>query len=136
MTKTAQSVEEMISLGESMARDLTGGEVIALVGDLGAGKTHLCKGIVAGLESEDQVTSPTFALVNEYHGGRLSVFHFDFYRMESVEDVVAIGWEEYLDSDGIIVVEWADKFPECLPEETLWCRFSIRESDDREIEIG
>ena len=133
--KTAQNEREMIALAFDIAGDLQGGETLALVGDLGAGKTHFCKGLVAGLESDELVTSPTFSLVNEYRNGRLPVFHFDFYRMESINELESIGWEEYLDEDGILLVEWADKFPESLPGETVWYRFAINKDQSRTIAI-
>lgn len=128
MIIVAQNEEEMIARGEEFAQDLQAGQVIGLIGDLGAGKTHFCKGVVAGLGGEDDVTSPTFSLVNEYRSGRIPVFHFDFYRMDSVDELETIAWEEYLfEESGVLLVEWADKFPESLPEETLWCRFSTNE---------
>lgn len=114
----AASEAEMISAGRSLAGELAAGDVIALNGSLGAGKTHFTKGIVEGLGSGDDVTSPTFALVNEYRSGRIPVFHFDFYRLESSDEVIRIGWDDYLDEDGILLVEWADRFPELLPAET------------------
>jgi tRNA threonylcarbamoyladenosine biosynthesis protein TsaE len=106
---------------------------VALCGQLGAGKTHFSKGIVAGLGASEAVTSPTFSLVNEYRSGRLRVFHFDFYRLEEASELVAIGWDDYLEEDGVVIVEWADKFPELLPEETIWLDLSIRENGVHEI---
>ncbi len=113
----------MMTLGREIAASLDAGSVVALVGGLGAGKTHLTKGLAAGLGSDSVVTSPTFSLAHEYQGGRLSLFHFDFYRMESEDEVLAIGWDEYLDAAdeaGVIVVEWPHKFPDLLPAHTLW----------------
>ena len=135
MTWAVRSEEEMIALGRDISQALEGNETIGLVGDLGAGKTHFCKGIVEGLGSSDDVTSPTFSLVNEYQGGSVPVYHFDFYRMDSIDEVLQIGWEEYLDSPGVVLVEWADKFPECLPDEAKWCRFSVMEQDTRSVEM-
>ncbi len=129
----AHTEAEMIDLGRSITTDLSAGDIVALVGDLGAGKTHFTKGIVEGLGCDADVTSPTFALVNEYHGGKLPVYHFDFYRLDSIEELDQIGWEEYLDSDGILVVEWADKYPEALLDHTSWYRFSA-DGDTRTIE--
>ena len=126
----------MVSLGVEFASTLESGSVLGLIGDLGAGKTHFSKGIVEGLDSDDLVTSPTFSLVNEYRGGRLPVFHFDFYRMESIDELESVGWEEYLDQEGVLLVEWADKFPDSLPDGTIWCRFSVNEKTGaRAIEI-
>jgi tRNA threonylcarbamoyladenosine biosynthesis protein TsaE len=101
------------------------GAVIALTGGLGAGKTHWTKGFVAGIGSAADVTSPTFGLLHEYRGGRLPVFHLDFYRLESAAELVALGWDELMEEDGVIVAEWADKFPELLPEGTEWLDFKV-----------
>ncbi len=125
--------EEMIRYGETFSKELAAGDVVALSGDLGAGKTHFCKGVAAGLGSQAAVTSPTFSLVQEYGGGRCRVFHFDFYRLETPEELLGIGWEEYLEEDGVILVEWAEKFVDFLPEETRWLRFERQEGGSRQI---
>ena len=109
-----------MAAGERLAAGLGTGAVVALTGGLGAGKTHFTKGLVRGLGGTEEVTSPTFTLVHEYRGGRLPVFHFDFYRMETAGEVLGIGWDEYLDSGGVCVVEWADRFPHLLPAGTEW----------------
>lgn len=125
---------EMIALGAEMAAALEPGDVLALAGQLGAGKTHFSKGVVAGLGGDAAaVTSPTFTLVHEYPGTRLPVFHFDFYRMDAPEEALAIGWDEYLDSGGVVLVEWADKFPGLLPDETRWWRFEILDDGGRAV---
>jgi tRNA threonylcarbamoyladenosine biosynthesis protein TsaE len=100
---------------------------------LGAGKTHWTKGLVAGMGSTAEVTSPTFALVHEYPGGRVPVFHLDFYRLENAREIIALGWDEYLEAGGVIVAEWADKFPELLPPGTLWRIFSIGTDGSRTV---
>jgi len=132
MEGIAKSPEEMEALGRAAAAEVASGSVIALVGGLGAGKTHWTKGFAAGLGSAAEVTSPTFGLVHEYSGGRLEVFHFDFYRLDSADELLALGWDEYLEADGAIIAEWGDKFPELLPADTVWLRFAI-ESDGRRI---
>ena len=121
------SPEAMIALGRELASGLEAGSVIALQGGLGAGKTHFTKGLAAGLaeaadsnEASMEVTSPTFSLVHEYRGGRLPLYHFDFYRMSSEHEVLRIGWDEYTDAEGVIVVEWPDKFPRLIPAEVFW----------------
>jgi len=124
----AGSESEMIGAGAKLAAGLDAGDVIALNGQLGAGKTHFSKGIVAGLGANDEVTSPTFSLVQEYLGGRLPVFHFDFYRLNDVSELLRLGWDEYLDEDGVLLVEWADKFPDVLPDGTRW--FDLTIADD------
>jgi len=109
-----------LAAGAELAAELRAGDVIALTGGLGAGKTHFTKGLVRGLGGGDEVTSPTFTLVQDYRDGRLPVFHFDFYRMETPEEVIAMGWDEYLEAGGVCVVEWADRFPALLPAGTQW----------------
>jgi tRNA threonylcarbamoyladenosine biosynthesis protein TsaE len=109
-----------MAAGERLAARLGAGDVVALTGGLGAGKTHLTKGIVRGLDGGDDVTSPTFSLVHEYTRGRLPVFHFDLYRIDSERDAIAIGWDEYLEAGGVCIVEWADRFPALLPSHAQW----------------
>ena len=120
-------------LGRTAAANVSPGSTIALVGGLGAGKTHWTKGFVAALGSSAEVTSPTFGLVHEYPGGKFQVFHFDFYRLSSLDELVALGWDEYLDANGIIIAEWGDKFPELLPPETLWIYFTIQADGSRSL---
>ncbi len=114
------TVEETHRVARSLAADLRAGDVIALTGTLGAGKTHFSQGLVAGLGSEAAVTSPTFGIVHEYPDGRLPVCHFDFYRLEGDEELLELGWDDYLDRDGVVIVEWADRFPSFLPSHTQW----------------
>ncbi|MEI6607959.1 MAG: tRNA (adenosine(37)-N6)-threonylcarbamoyltransferase complex ATPase subunit type 1 TsaE [Verrucomicrobiota bacterium] len=123
----------MTRLGHAAAAAVSADSVIALVGGLGAGKTHWTKGLVAALGCPQVVTSPTFSLVHEYRGGSLDVFHFDFYRLENATDVLAIGWDEYLEAGGLVVVEWADKFPELLPPNTIWLHFSVEADASRTV---
>src|SRR5690554_5903043 len=105
---TPEAMEELGRLAASQGKD---GMVIALVGGLGAGKTHWTKGFVKGIGSDAEVTSPTFGLVHEYSGGRLPVYHLDLYRLDSPEELIALGWDEYLEHEGVIIVEWGDKYP-------------------------
>lgn len=128
--RRVESPDAMIALGQELALGLSSGSVLALQGGLGAGKTHFTKGVAAGLGCSGEVTSPTFTLVHEYSGGRLPLFHFDFYRMETESEVLRIGWDEYLDEAGAVVVEWPDKFPGLLPPETIWLEF-IHEGESR-----
>jgi len=123
----------MEALGRLAADRAHAGTVFALVGDLGAGKTHWTKGLAAALGSAGEVTSPTFALAHEYRGGRLPVFHFDFYRISTEDELLALGWDEYLEQDAVIVAEWADKFPRCLPEEAIWLEFRLLADGSREV---
>jgi tRNA threonylcarbamoyladenosine biosynthesis protein TsaE len=109
------SVEATQAFGESWAKDLTGGEIFALHGVLGAGKTQLVKGLARGLGYTGDVTSPTFTIVHEYRGGRLPVYHLDLYRLKNETDGIDIGIEEYLPSDGVTVIEWPDRLASILP---------------------
>jgi tRNA threonylcarbamoyladenosine biosynthesis protein TsaE len=130
----SQSADETIAFGHSLAGSLRRGDVLALCGDLGAGKTHFVKGLAAGLGAGDVVTSPTFTLIHEYIGGRLPLYHFDFYRLESEAEALRIGLDEYLDGDGVCAIEWAERFQAVLPENTRWFRFSHSPGEARSIE--
>jgi len=133
MTRLADA-NETIAWGRALAGALRAGDVIALTGTLGAGKTHATKGIVAGLGSTVEVSSPTFTLVHEYPGSDLAAFHFDFYRLNASQEVLNIGWDDYLEGGGVVIVEWADKFPELMPAGTRWFRFEILSDDTRGVE--
>ena len=109
-TFISHSPEETQALGEEWGRAATPGLVIGLSGDLGAGKTQLAKGIARGLGITARVHSPTFTLVHEYTGGRLPMFHVDLYRLETREQIIAAGIEEYFQPDGITVIEWAERW--------------------------
>ena len=132
----AESTEAMENLGREASAMVKPGSFIALVGGLGAGKTHWTKGFAAGVGSTADVTSPTFGLVHEYLGGRLPVFHFDFYRLASAAELIALGWDEYLDQGGVIIAEWGDKFPELLPSNTIWLHFTTEPDGSRTIRQG
>jgi tRNA threonylcarbamoyladenosine biosynthesis protein TsaE len=112
------SVEVAQAFAEQWAADLKGGEVIALRGVLGAGKTQLVKGLARGLGYRGPVTSPTFTLINEYVGGRLPLYHIDLYRIKGAEEAIAFGIEDYLPSPGVTVIEWPDRIEDLLPEGT------------------
>ncbi len=129
------SPDETVAHGHALASRAQPGETWALVGDLGAGKTHFVQGIVrgAGVPIATAATSPTFTLLHEYTGGRLPVFHFDFYRLRTAAETLALGLDEYLDGPGLTIIEWADKFPELLPPATRWFRFEILEGNGRRI---
>lgn len=124
--------EETQAFGRALAGTLKAGSVVALVGGLGAGKTQVAKGIVAGLGYEGAVTSPTFALVHEYvgSGARLPAYHFDFYRLEGAGEALSLGWDDYVEAGGVCVVEWADLFPELVPPGAQWWRLAMAEGGD------
>ena len=113
---TTNSANDTVKFGRKFGSQLKGGEVIALYGNLGSGKTHLIKGIVAGLGAEDaanEVTSPTFVLVNEY-AGRLEVYHMDAYRLDSIAQFEQIGFDDYCHPGSVVLIEWADKIEQAL----------------------
>ncbi len=124
--------EQMRELGASLASCLEPRDVIGLVGDLGAGKTHLVQGILRGLGSEEQAVSPTFSLVNEYEGENFPVAHFDFYRMTNPIEALSLGWDDYLASPCVLLVEWADRFDgELMPSNTIWIVIRYGENNGR-----
>jgi len=130
---TLRTADDALAWGSQLASTLSAGDVIALCGTLGAGKTQITRGIVAGMKSQAPVTSPTFTLVHEYLDGRLPVFHFDFYRMDSASEVIGIGWDEFLTEPGVIIVEWADMFPDLLPPHTRWFHITPQPDGSRTI---
>lgn len=134
MKRTVANESEMEDFGREVASGLGSGAVLGLVGGLGAGKTHFAKGLAAGLGFSGSVTSPTFSLVHEYRGGKLPVFHFDFYRLDSAEALLGIGWDEFLDQPGVVIAEWADLYPELMPADTRWLRFEVMTAGCRRIE--
>lgn len=135
MTKhRANSPQEMLSLGAGTAKQSKPGDVFALVGTLGTGKTHWSKGFVSAIDPEAVATSPTFPIVNEYRGGEVPIFHFDFYRLKSAEELIALGWDEYLDENAIVLCEWANLFPEIMPPEATWLEITHQADGSRLIQ--
>lgn len=132
-TFISNSADETESFGRQFAGNVKAGDVLALVGDLGAGKTQFVKGLVAGLGDRTVVTSPTFTLIQEYSGGRLPVYHFDFLRLEDQQAAERLGLEEYFFGDGVSVIEWADRFRELIPENARWISFETKSEDRRAI---
>ncbi len=132
----SHSPAETIEFGCQLAAELQPGAVLALTGELGAGKTCLVKGIAHGLGVEQEVTSPTFTLIHEYRGGRLPLYHVDLYRLDSIEQAVGIGIEEYLPGDGVTVIEWAEKIESLLPPGTKRLRLSLVNDTSRRIEVA
>lgn len=114
------SEEQLKEVAEALLEALDGRTVVALRGEMGAGKTTLIRSVAEALGAEDQVTSPTFALVNQYEGANGErIFHFDFYRIERPEEAFDMGYEEYFYSDGLCLVEWPEKVEELLPDEVM-----------------
>lgn len=114
MQITTHSADETQALGKKLAESLRPGDVIAYFGDLGAGKTAFTRGIAEGLGVSEQVTSPTYTIVNEYLSGRLPLFHFDMYRLGSSDELFDIGWEDYLARGGVCAVEWSENVEDAL----------------------
>ena len=127
--------DQTAALGRTLAPTLPRGTVLALSGDLGAGKTCFTKGLAEGLGIEGDITSPTFTLVHEHPDGRLPLYHIDLYRLEDESELESIALDDYLHSDGVTVVEWADKFADRMPSGVRWVKFRILEGDDREITL-
>lgn len=132
-TFTSNSVAETMAFAQTWAGQLSPNDVVGLVGDLGAGKTHFVKGLLQGLESTENATSPTFTLVHEYRSGRLPVFHFDFYRLNQAAELTGIGFDDYLEEGGVAVIEWADRFAQALPKRTRWIRLEIGDGGSKRI---
>ncbi|MGN1433640.1 MAG: tRNA (adenosine(37)-N6)-threonylcarbamoyltransferase complex ATPase subunit type 1 TsaE [Ruminococcus sp.] len=130
----SKSTEDTEKIGEIVAKKLSGNEVIALFGGLGMGKTAFTRGLCRGLDVDDGVSSPTFALVNEYHG-KYNIYHFDMYRVTSWDDLYSTGFFDYLDN-GVLVIEWSENIEGALPENAIRINISKGESDDeRTFEI-
>jgi tRNA threonylcarbamoyladenosine biosynthesis protein TsaE len=127
------SVDAARSFGENWAAELKGGEVFALYGVLGAGKTQLVKGLARGLGYTAEVTSPTFTLIHEYRGGRLPIYHLDLYRIADERAALAIGVEDYLPSDGLTVIEWPERIESLLPLGTHRWKIEVASLTERTI---
>ncbi len=127
------SEKEAAEFGKRLGKTLESGDVLALVGELGTGKTTLTKAIAAGLDISETVTSPTFTIVKEYNSGRLPLFHFDVCRLENGGELIEIGGEEYFDAGGICVIEWADKIAEILPDDTKLILLEYGENEGERI---
>lgn len=132
---TSNSVEETIAIGEKIASVISSPKVISLYGDLGAGKTHFVKGLAIGLGSFDQVTSPTFTIMNEYQG-RMPIYHFDMYRLSSAEEAEGLGFAEFFDKStlrGVSVVEWPENVEGLIPNDSMKITIQKADSDSARI---
>lgn len=130
------SYTETESFAENFAKQLKGGEVIAFKGSMGMGKTCFTRGLAKGLGFNGQVTSPTFALVNEYVGGRLPLYHFDMYRIESWEDLYSSGFFDYKESGGVIAAEWSENIEGALEDDTIVISFERLDENSRKITVS
>jgi tRNA threonylcarbamoyladenosine biosynthesis protein TsaE len=130
------SEAETIELGRKIASELPKKAVVLLIGNLGAGKTTLAKGIVDGLGAgdPDEVASPTFTLIHEYGGGR--VYHIDLYRLEEEREVATLGLDELFEREAVVLIEWGERFPRLLPAERIEIRLRAGADESREIDTG
>ena len=129
MEYISHSVAETEAIGREVGASLSPGTVLAYRGDLGMGKTAFTRGLAQGLGCRGRVTSPTFTIVNEYEG-RIPLFHFDMYRLEDADALFDIGWEDYLDREGVCAVEWSERVTEALPPDTLFVTIARHPEDE------
>ena len=129
---TTNSPNETEALAERIAAGLHGGEVIAFTGGMGVGKTAFTRGLAVGLGAGDVASSPTFAIVNEYEG-RLTLEHFDMYRIETWDDLYSTGFFDYLDTDRVLAIEWSENIEGALPEDTIYVDIRTGETDDQRV---
>ncbi|NOS85972.1 MAG: tRNA (adenosine(37)-N6)-threonylcarbamoyltransferase complex ATPase subunit type 1 TsaE [Ignavibacteria bacterium] len=130
---TTKNETETINLGVKIASSLKNGDVIALYGDLGSGKTRLAKGICQGLDVKQMVNSPTFIIVNEYNSSKFhNIFHFDLYRLKSEDEILAMGFEDYMNNRGIILIEWPEHAERLLPLDTVKIHISHSAENENE----
>ena len=135
MLTVTNSAAETRALGEKLASRLKAGDVVVLEGELGAGKSELARGIARGLGVTETVTSPSFTILNVYESGRCPLYHFDWYRLESEEELYELGMDEYLGGDGVAVVEWAERCPEAVPEGALRITLENTGEEQRRITV-
>ena len=133
MLTVTNSASETRALGEQLASGLRPGDTVILEGELGAGKSELARGIARGLGVTETVTSPSFTILNVYESGRIPLYHFDWYRLESAEELYELGMDEYLGGDGIAIVEWPERCPDAIPEDCLRIRISAEGENIRRI---
>ena len=133
-TFQTRSEDETIALGQKIAAELPSKAVVLLIGNLGAGKTTLAKGIVKGLGAAepDEVSSPTFTLIHEYSP---KVYHIDLYRLDRTEQVATLGLDEIFDRDAVVLIEWGERFPHLMPEERIEIRLETLDENSRSIEV-
>ena len=131
----SRSTDETIAFGKDFAAELSPGDIVALTGSIGAGKTYFIKGIALGLDYEIDVTSPTYNIIHEYHTPEIILYHFDFYRLENANELRNIGFYDYLFGDGICLLEWSDKILEYLPENIWQVHLLFLNETERQIKV-
>lgn len=133
MEFTSHTPQETERIGERLGSVLSRGDIIALAGELGTGKTTLVRGVAQGMGIEGtEVASPSFTLVNVYEAP-LPLYHIDLYRLDNEADLLEIDYEEYIRGDGVVIIEWADRIPQAVPSESLWIRLRYLDAEQREI---
>lgn len=135
ITVITHSREETEQFAKGLAEKVKAGTVFAMRGDLGAGKTCFTSGFAKGLGYEGDVNSPTFAIVNEYLGGRLPLYHFDMYRISGWEDLYTTGYFEYIEQNGILIIEWSENIASALPQDAVTVTIKTIGENDREITV-
>ncbi len=131
----SKNPEDTEDIAARLAATLKGGEVIAFRGGLGMGKTCFVRGLAHGLGFLGEVSSPTFAIINEYNGGRLNLYHFDMYRVENWEGLYSAGFFDYMDMGGVIAAEWSENIEAALPEDTIYIEFERLGDSERKITV-
>jgi tRNA threonylcarbamoyladenosine biosynthesis protein TsaE len=133
----SHSVKDTLRLGSKIAKNLKNGDIICLFGELGSGKTVLTKGIARGLGiKRNEIISPSFVLIRQYTGAKIPLYHFDLYRLEAAQDIIALGYEEYFYGAGVSVIEWADRLKHLLPEEFLKIELTLRPKTERLLKLS
>lgn len=133
MRKVIQNELDTKRFGIKLAQKLKPGDIVALIGDLGTGKTYLTKSIAEGLGITEMITSPTFTIVREYISGRIPLYHFDVYRLSSPEEMYELGYEEYFFGQGVCVIEWADKIMDLIPQGCIIIRIEYGMNEGQRI---
>lgn len=138
MMYISNSPDETMKIGKMIGENATAGQIYCLVGDLGVGKTVFTKGFAKGIGIKEPITSPTFTIVNEYKGTQIPFYHFDVYRIQEIEEMDEIGYEDYFFGEGVTFIEWANYIEEIIPEEAIWIYIDknlSKGTDYREIVI-
>lgn len=137
MQIVSKSVNDTLKLGSKIARYLQKGDIICLFGELGSGKTVLTKGIALGLGiKKSAITSPSFVLIRQYAGAKMQLYHLDLYRLKTIKDIFALGYEDYLYDETVTVIEWADRLRYLLPKEYLGVELFIRQNSQRLLKFN
>jgi tRNA threonylcarbamoyladenosine biosynthesis protein TsaE len=129
----SNSVKETRDFAKNFAKKLSAGEVFALIGEVGCGKTEFVRGVLEELSPQTVVSSPTFSIINAYETAKFMIYHFDFYRIKKIDELFEIGFEEYLSKDAVVFIEWADMFPEALGESCKEIIFEALGENERKI---